>query len=55
MLNTILNSFYYFGGIVRGIALEMGIRIRWGGDWDGDHTLNDQNFNDLLHFEVIDG
>ena len=45
--------FYYFGGIVRGIAFKMDIPIRWGGDWDGDLQVKDQTFNDLPHFELL--
>lgn len=48
-----LPRFYYFGGIVTGIAFEMGIQLRWGGDWDRDMQVKDQNFNDLPHFELI--
>ncbi len=44
--------FYYFGGIVNGIAKRMNLGIRWGGDWDGDNSFKDQNFNDLPHFEL---
>lgn len=47
-----LSSFYYLGGIVKAVAHEMGIKIRWGGDWDSDNDLNDQHFNDLVHFEI---
>lgn len=47
-----LKRFYYFAGIVKGIAFLMGIPIRWGGDWDSDNDLNDQTFNDLVHFEI---
>ncbi len=50
-----LKTFYFFGGVVKGIARSMKIRIRWGGDWDSDNDLNDQTFNDLIHFELIDG
>jgi peptidoglycan L-alanyl-D-glutamate endopeptidase CwlK len=46
--------FYAFGGFVVGIAISMGIKIRWGGDWDSDHILTDQTFMDLPHFELID-
>ncbi len=46
--------FYAFGGFVIGTALQMGIRLRWGGDWDSDRDLKDQNFNDLPHFELVD-
>ena len=44
--------YYYFGGFVLGTAEELGIDIRWGGDWDGDRDLDDQSFDDLVHFEV---
>jgi len=43
---------YFFGGIVKGVAAEMGISIRWGGDWDRDTYVRDQKFNDLPHFEL---
>jgi hypothetical protein len=42
---------YYFGGYVLGVASETGDDIRWGGDWDGDRSLEDQTFHDLPHFE----
>jgi len=46
--------FYYFAGIVKGIAVGLELTIRWGGDWDSDTDLNDQTFNDLVHYEVVD-
>jgi len=49
-----IRRFYYFGGYVLGIAKNMGFRIRWGGDWDGDRQVKDQSFNDLVHFEIGD-
>ena len=48
-----LARFYYFGGIVTGIAFKLGIPLRWGGDWDKDMQVKDQNFNDLPHFELL--
>ena len=42
---------YYFGGFVLGTAAQMGIDIRWGGDWDGDRDIHEQNFDDLVHYE----
>jgi len=47
--------FYYFAGYVKGKAVDLGIKIRWGGDWDGDTRVKDQTFNDLPHFELIEG
>jgi len=48
-----LARFYHFAGFVKGRALVLGIRIRWGGDWDGDTFFDDQTFNDLVHFELV--
>lgn len=48
-----LPNFYYFAGIVKGIALKLGIKIRWGGDWNGNLDLRDNGkLNDLVHFEL---
>ena len=44
--------FYHFAGIVKGIASQMGLHIRWGGDWDSDYEFTDQTFDDLPHFEL---
>ena len=45
-------KFYYFSGIVHGIAAQLKIKIRWGGDWNSNNNLDDQKFNDLPHFEL---
>lgn len=46
--------FYFFAGMVLAVAHSMGLKIRWGGDWDMDNDLNDQTFMDLVHFELVD-
>lgn len=43
-----------FAGFVLGTAKEMGITLKWGGDWDGDYAVKDNSFDDLLHFEIIE-
>ena len=43
--------FHYFAGFVKGIAKSMGLEIRWGGDWDSDTEVRDNDFDDLPHFE----
>ena len=48
------DAFVRFGGYVEARADALGIRIRWGGDWDGDGSMADQTFDDLVHFELID-
>jgi len=30
----------------------MGLKIRWGGDWDMDTQTKDNKFDDLVHFEL---
>ncbi len=47
-----LKTFYYFAGYVLAVADVLDIPIRWGGDWDQDNELDDQQFNDLVHFEI---
>ena len=44
--------FIYISGIVKGIAYQMGIPIIWGGDWNENQDLSDNNFDDLVHFEL---
>ncbi len=44
--------FVEFGLYVLQVAGDLGLSIRWGGDWDGDGDLTDQSFNDLVHFEI---
>ena len=45
--------FTLFAGFVLGTASEMGITLRWGGDWDKDFQTKDNNFDDLVHFELV--
>ena len=42
----------YFAGFVKGVAMILGIPIRWGGDWNSNNDLKDNNFDDLPHFEL---
>jgi len=47
------DRFHYMGGMIRGIAQQMGINIRFGADWDSDGETKDNNFDDLVHFELV--
>lgn len=47
-------DFYFFAGIVMAVAEMMGIKIRWGGDWNMNQDLSDQQFFDLGHFELVE-
>lgn len=48
-----IESTYNFVGYVQGIADELGIEIRNGGDWNSDLNFHDQSFMDLPHYELI--
>ena len=41
-----------FAGFVIGIARSMGIKLRWGGDWNQNFQVKDNNFDDFPHFEI---
>ena len=44
--------FHYMGGMLRGIGHQLGLKIRWGGDWDSDGEIKDNAFDDLVHVEI---
>ena len=46
------DSFHYMGGMIRGIAKQLNVPVRWGGDWDGDGDVKDNGFDDLVHVEI---
>jgi hypothetical protein len=49
----VLARFYYLAGLIISCAASLGIKLRWGGDWDGDLDFEDQTFDDLGHFEKV--
>jgi len=52
------DDFHMLGGFVLGVASQLGINIRWGGDWSSSslaeeaRTTKDISFDDLVHFEL---
>ena len=48
------DRFHYMGGMIRGIAQQLNIPVRWGGDWDSDGETKDNRFDDLVHVEIRD-
>lgn len=55
----IIARFYMMAGVMFAIAEylyehgEIEHKLRWGGDWNGNHDFEDQSFDDLPHFELI--
>tara|TARA_R100000900_G_scaffold53229_3_gene42526 strand:+ start:7402 stop:7845 length:444 start_codon:yes stop_codon:yes gene_type:complete len=51
--------FHYFAGFVMGTAARLKAEgrmthgLRWGGDWDRDTQVDDNNFDDLVHYEIL--
>ena len=46
--------FIFMAGMMFHAAHSIGVKLRWGGNWDGDDVIiDDQTFNDLPHFELI--
>lgn len=44
--------FIYMAGLIIGVGRALGYDFRWGGNWDEDQIIiDDQNFNDLPHIE----
>ena len=50
---TELERFYHFAGFVYAMAAQLNIKVRWGGDWDGDLRFREEKFKDLPHWELI--
>lgn len=45
--------FSVLAGLIMAAAAEEGVKIRWGGDWDGDGNNADSSFHDMPHFELV--
>lgn len=45
------DRFIYFAGRMIELAHRIGIKLRWGGDWNGDTRLTER-FKDLGHIEL---
>ena len=50
------DRFHFFAGYVRAVADQLGIKIRWGGNWRNDLNkgLRRNKFDDLVHFELVE-
>lgn len=45
--------FVEFNAYVKLVAAKLGIKIRWGGDWDNDGDWRDERFLDMPHYELV--
>ena len=44
--------FILMAGFVMGIARQMGVKLRYGADWNRNWTIKDETFQDLPHLEI---
>ena len=44
--------FHALANRIIGIGLAIGVKLKYGGDWDNDLSNNDQSFHDLPHLEL---
>ena len=45
--------FFFLAGLMFQEAKTQGVKLRWGGDWRGQHRFKENRFKDLPHFEVV--
>ena len=50
---TNVKKLTYIAGHIMAIAHQMGIKLRWGGDFNMNLNPADDNFQDLYHFEIL--
>lgn len=46
------DRFILLAGHVLVVAKKRGLKVRWGGDWNGNLVVRDERFQDLGHFEI---
>lgn len=44
--------FAFLAGLVLGIAEQMGVKLTWGHDWDGDGDFQEHKLKDGPHFQL---
>ena len=49
-----IKRFAFLMGILKGIAMQKGINVRLGSDWDSDGDITDHKFMDWPHIELVD-
>lgn len=49
-----IKSLYFFAGFVMATAKSLGIKLRWGGDFNRNQIFIDDVFVDIPHFELED-
>jgi peptidoglycan L-alanyl-D-glutamate endopeptidase CwlK len=48
-----LERFALLAGVIHTVAQQLGVKIRWGGDWNQNWDTRDEGFRDRPHFELV--
>lgn len=48
-----IKRFMQMGYFVLGVAHGMGIKLKWGADWNMNLKISDETFLDWGHFEIV--
>lgn len=50
------DALHVLAGLMYAAAAEEGVRVRWGGAWNGSEQISEaQRFDDLFHWEIQEG
>lgn len=49
------DRFYALAGVMHAASRSLGIALRWGGAWNRNRKLPEQQFDDLGHYEIHHG
>ena len=47
------DRFVFLAGIIYSVSQQLGIAIRFGGNWSVSWQFEKQKFDDLVHFELV--
>lgn len=50
-----IKRFALLAGLLLAAAAEEKVKVRWGGNWDGDNDFKDNSLEDLPHLEYVSG
>ena len=48
-----IERFEHFGFFTLGVAVGLGLKITWGGDFSKNYYINDEKFIDLPHYQIV--
>ncbi len=48
------DRYMFMAGVMFTMANRLSMKLRWGGDWNGDGNTRAERFQDLGHFEIAD-